>query len=201
MSELTHTVLHAVGVKKHGSAAAVAALLGIDTGEVERVLAAALAAGRVNAVDGRYLLTPAGRMIVDTQYSRYCAAARADTAVLTAHARFEVVNNELKQLVTDWQTVTVGGCAIANDHADAAYDEQIIDRLGAVHDKVTPILAALANALPRYARYSVRLDHALERAEAGAHAWVSDATQDSYHTVWFDLHEDLLRVLGRTRVE
>ena len=31
--------------------------------------------------------------------------------------------------------------------------------------------------------------------------WVSGVRIDSYHTVWFELHEDLLRMLGRTRQE
>ncbi len=42
---------------------------------------------------------------------------------------------------------------------------------------------------------------ALERAEGGAIEWVSDARILSYHTVWFELHEDLLRILGRQRSE
>ena len=42
---------------------------------------------------------------------------------------------------------------------------------------------------------------ALEKAEDGAIEWVSDARIDSYHTVWFELHEELLRLMGRTRVE
>ena len=42
---------------------------------------------------------------------------------------------------------------------------------------------------------------ALERAEDGAVEWVSDAKIASYHTVWFELHEDLLRMLGREREE
>ena len=34
-----------------------------------------------------------------------------------------------------------------------------------------------------------------EKAEKGAVAWVSDAKIESYHTVWFELHEDLLRLM------
>jgi len=45
------------------------------------------------------------------------------------------------------------------------------------------------------------LTAALERAEDGAIEWVSDVRIASYHTVWFEMHEDLLRALGRERVE
>ena len=41
----------------------------------------------------------------------------------------------------------------------------------------------------------------LEKAEDGKVEWVSDARIESYHTVWFELHEDLLRLLGRQREE
>ena len=115
--------------------------------------------------------------------------------------RFETVNHDLKQLITDWQTINVGGRQVANDHSDAAYDEKMVDRLGSLHDKAVPVLEALAKCLPRFMRYLARLEAALSRAEDGERAWVSDATIDSYHTVWFELHEDILRVLGRAREE
>jgi hypothetical protein len=42
---------------------------------------------------------------------------------------------------------------------------------------------------------------ALEKAEDGATEWVSDAKIESYHTLWFELHEDLLRLMRREREE
>ena len=44
-----------------------------------------------------------------------------------------------------------------------------------------------------------RLAEALARASAGETDYVSGVRVASYHTVWFELHEDLLRLLGRTR--
>ncbi len=201
MNEHTHLALHGVAVKKHASAAAVADLLGVDAATLSACLIDATARGRASEVGGKYLLTPAGRMIINANYSWHCAVARADQSFNAAHGRFEAVNHELKQLITDWQTVNVGGQQIANDHGMAAYDSKIIDRLGKLHDKAVPVLEALAYTLPRFARYRARLDSALARAEDGERAWVSDATIDSYHSVWFELHEDILRVLGRAREE
>jgi hypothetical protein len=51
----------------------------------------------------------------------------------------------------------------------------------------------------RFSYYRTHLEAALEKAEDGAIEWVSDARLPSYHTVWFELHEDLLRLLGRKR--
>jgi hypothetical protein len=52
--------------------------------------------------------------------------------------------------------------------------------------------------LPRFTRYRVRLTDALTRVRAGAHGYVTDDLE-SYHVVWFQLHEDLLATLGIPR--
>ena len=53
----------------------------------------------------------------------------------------------------------------------------------------------------RLSCYADKLEAALDRAEDSEIQWVSDATIESYHTVWFEMHEDLLRLLGRVREE
>jgi hypothetical protein len=63
------------------------------------------------------------------------------------------------------------------------------------------LLSKFENILPRFAYYRTRLLAALEKAEAGNIQWVSSPTIESYHTLWFELHEDLLRLLGRLRSE
>ena len=201
MTGEAHLVLHGAAVRKHASAAAIADLIGGAVDAVEATLAVAVARGRASVVNDKYLLTPAGRMIVEAQYSRHYADARADQALLAAHGRFESINAELKGLITDWQTLVVGGQRVANDHSNSAYDETVIDRVAALHEKLEPVLKVFTSVVPRFRRYAGRLEAALQRVEAGEHAWVSDATRDSYHTVWFELHEDILRVLGRDRVE
>ena len=52
-----------------------------------------------------------------------------------------------------------------------------------------------------FASIGDKLLAALEKAEDGAIEWVSDAKIESYHTLWFELHEDLLRLMGREREE
>jgi hypothetical protein len=160
-----------------------------------------VAGGRLAEIDGRYLLTPAGQLILAGEYSRHYDALRADPAWQTACARFEIVNRELKQIITDWQAVEVGGQRIPNDHGDADYDGRVLDRLGDLHERFEPVLAALVRCVPRFDCHARGLNAARERAEAGEIAWVSDARLDSYHTVWFELHEDLLRLGGKQREE
>jgi hypothetical protein len=200
-----HLVLHGLAIKKHASAAAVAGIVGLDPARAAALLADAARRGRAIEAQGKFLLAPAARMSLEAEYSRVYADLRANPAFLAAYETFERVNSALKSLITDWQTMEVGGEVggerIANDHSDAAYDERIIDRLGELHERSDGFFAGLAAGLPRLQIYQAKLLQALEKAEDGAVEWVSDARIESYHTVWFELHEDLLRILGRQRVE
>jgi pyruvate,orthophosphate dikinase len=52
---------------------------------------------------------------------------------------------------------------------------------------------------PRFGIYRPRLSRALERVRAGDTSFMARPVIDSYHTVWFELHEDLIAITGRTR--
>lgn len=196
-----HLVMHGVAIRKHGGVVDIAGVCGLSDARVQQVLASGVALGRIVDANGRFLLSPAGQLILASEYSRFYVNLRADVAFNAACERFERINAELKQLITDWQTLAIGGRRVPNDHSDAAYDRRIIDRLGGLHERFEPILLALIAGESRLGLYQQKLDAALEKAEAGATAAVSDARSDSYHTVWFELHEDLLRLGGRQREE
>ena len=196
-----YLVLHGLAIKKHADAAAVAAAIGLDEAKVQNALDEAVANGRAVRAGEAYSLAPVARVALDGAYSRLFAAQRADAAFAAAHERFEAINRELKQLMTAWQTIEIDGESVLNDHANKDYDDRLIDRLGALHERAEAILGQLAAGLPRLAIYARKLEAALEKAEDGAIEWVSGARIESYHTVWFELHEDLLRILGRTRQE
>ena len=57
----------------------------------------------------------------------------------------------------------------------------------------------LSKLLARFATYGPRLRSALQRVENGDVDWFTKPMIDSYHTVWFELHEDLLATLGIER--
>jgi hypothetical protein len=205
MSSATDTellALHGLAVKKAGSPAAVAAVIGAEEAEVEASLEGAVAAGRAAGASGTFMVAPAGRDWLDERYPEAFADFRADPAATEAYERFERINRELLALFTDWQMVpAAGGERVPNDHSDADYDTDVIDRLGAQHERAERVLDSFAELEPRLALYKERLDSAYDKALAGEHEWVSGARIDSYHTVWFELHEDLLRMLGREREE
>ena len=196
-----HLVMHGLAIKKHASPDDVASILGLDCEDVRETLTKLVTAKRAVEIKGRYMLAPAARMLLDADYSRYYEAERANPSFQSGYAGFERLNGILKQLITDWQTVPVRGERVPNDHSDKDHDSKIIDRLGDLHERVEPVINQLASALPRMAIYGEKLAAALEKSEDGAIAWVSDARIESYHTVWFELHEDLLRLMRRERTE
>lgn len=194
-------VFHGVAIKRHAGPAAIADLIGLPEARVSALLTDAVATGRVVEAGGAFILAPLTRVSLEARYGLHFAHLREDKAFETAYLAFERVNKTLKQVITDWQTISIGGNKVANDHSDRAHDEAVIDRLGEVHEQVEPILAALAKGWPRLKHYSEKLLAALEAAEDGEHEWVSDIRRESYHTVWFELHEDLLRIMGQIREE
>ena len=196
-----YLVLHGLAIKKHADAAAIAEAVGLDEAEVQAALDEAVAKGRAVRAGEAYSLTPVARVALDGAYSRLFAAQRGDEAFIAACERFEAINRELKALMTAWQTIEIDGESVLNDHTNKDYDDRLIDRLGALHERAEAILQQLSGGLPRLAIYARKLEAALERAEDGAIEWVSGARIESYHTVWFELHEDLLRILGHTRQE
>jgi hypothetical protein len=88
---------------------------------------------------------------------------------------------------------------VVNDHSDAGYDAQIAAKLTELDGEVHPMVAALGDRLDRFRSYGHRLARAAARVAAGEKDWFTKPTIDSYHTVWFELHEDLLATLGIER--
>jgi hypothetical protein len=202
MTDIELLALHGLAVKKAGGAEAVAGVLGGDEAAIAAALDEAVAGGRAAGAKGTYMVSPAGREWLDERYPEAFAEFRANGEASDAYERFERINRELLGLFTDWQMIpAAGGERIPNDHSDADYDAGVVDRLGAQHERAEKVLDRFADLEPRLGRYRERLDEAYDKVLAGDKDYVSGARIDSYHTVWFELHEDLLRMLGREREE
>ncbi len=202
MTDTDFLALHGLAVRKAADPTAVAELLGIDEAEIVTSLERAVVEGRAAGAKGMFMVSAVGQRWLAEQYPLIYAGARSDGELNAACERFEKVNTDLLALFTDWQTIPiVGGSRIPNDHYEMDYDQGIIDRLGDLHVKAERVIARCSHAQPRLSRYLVRLEIAYDRVLAGNKDYVSGVRIDSYHTVWFELHEDLLRILGRTRQE
>lgn len=171
--------------------------------EVDRCLHALRADGLASLDAGPFggwSLTDAGRAADDEWLAQEVDAPGARTAVRNHYLQFLGLNPELLHVCSDWQMRSFGGSPSLNDHTDPDYDARVLSRLFRVDDTVQALLTDLAIVAPRFSVYGERLTSAVEEVMAGNHAFLADGLE-SYHTVWFQLHEDLLTTLGISREE
>ncbi len=195
-------MLHGVRLKSFAPVDAIADLVGLPLTEVEAELAdlqqRELVRYREGALTG-WTLTPAGRKEGERLLADELDGYDLRAAVDGCYRRFLELNQPLLGVCTDWQLRPDGDRQIINDHADAAWDGRVLDALRGIDRRVQPIVADLADVLDRFAGYGPRFTVALGRVEAGEPDWFTKPTLDSYHTVWFELHENLLATLGIER--
>jgi hypothetical protein len=164
----------------------------IDTGTVVTTLTET---GLVVRANRGLRVTPAGREAHES-WARVDPGSELEETVTRAYTRFLVLNPELLRVCTEWQ-IRPGGSP--NDHKDPEYDWAIFDRLSSIDDRVGPLVSGVARSVDRFGSYRARLRAARRNVEAGEHDWLTSPRIDSYHTVWMQLHEDLLLALGKDR--
>jgi hypothetical protein len=135
-------------------------------------------------------LTDAGRTRLAELLADERAAVDHDAAD-RVYERFLEVNGDVKPLISQWQLMRD---AAGPDEATA-----VLDRLDDLHGRVLPVIAEASELVARLGSYADRLDAALRRARDGDMSWLTRPMVDSYHTVWFELHEELIGLAGRTR--
>ena len=197
-------VLHALRLASMATTDVVATRFSLDEPLVRRTLDDASGRGWVQFRSGRltgWTLTTAGRDQGERLLSEELQRTEARASIESAYDQFIGINAELLSICTDWQAVVVDGVEVVNDHRDAARDASVLARLDRLHLQILPVTSALADALARFDGYGSRLTAAHERIIGGETEWLTRPTIDSYHTVWFELHEDLLATLGRRRSE
>ena len=128
--------------------------------------------------------TAIGRDLVAADVA--AVVARLGPTFATLLDRFQRPDAALEALVTAWQLqrddhrVDVGQRRREEVHGDA----------------ITVITDAL---VPRLGRYHVRLDAALDRLDAGDLRYLAHPAVESYHSTWFELHEELIGLAGTDR--
>jgi hypothetical protein len=195
-------LLVALRVKSVAGAHALAEAAVLDPGEVDALLAGLAAEGLAREHTGSlagWALTPAGR----AEHARLAAAevdrAGARAAVRGAYDGFRALNAAVLDTCSRWQTRELGGELVVNDHRDTTYDAAVVADLARLERRARPVLSTLAASLDRYGGYGPQLRRAVERVEAGDGDWFTRPVMPSFHTVWFELHEDLLSTLGLDR--
>ncbi|KOV82496.1 transcriptional regulator [Nocardia sp. NRRL S-836] len=193
-------VLHALRCVGSTGTARVASFTGLSESDVESELIDLAVAGLVTHHKGfgGWALTDAGKAADAERITAELERGGARPALKEAFDGFLVLNPELLDLCTAWQIRSVDGVTTVNDHGDTAYDDRVLGLFVDFHERALVVIAALAAAVPRFGRYEARLGEALARARAGELEYVADSIA-SFHTVWAELHEDLLATLGIQR--
>ena len=169
----------------------------VATGEdcaakLAELAAAGYAAERTGRLVG-FSLTPDGITHLDKLLAD--EGLRENEGLKDCYDLFLSINNRVLKVSSDWQ-VRDGS---PNDHSDTIYDEEVIDRLSELNDRVRSCMRKVSACAPRLAPYGARLDSCVERLMAGDKSAFTAPLAESYHTVWFELHQDLLLTLGLER--
>jgi pyruvate,orthophosphate dikinase len=165
--------------------------------DVAPVVERLVAEGLVVASAGAYTLTDAGRSRVDRLRVAERSAWGAQNAIAALDA-FLAIDHHVKDVVTAWQ---MRDAQTVNDHTDAAYDAGVLDRLAAIHADAMTWVGSITPGVPRFRDYAARLSRAIDAAKSGDGRFIASPRVDSYHGIWFELHEDLIQLAGRTREE
>jgi DNA-binding MarR family transcriptional regulator len=190
-------VLRALRLKGRVLATDLAGAAGVDESLSASLLQELSSQGYVEEARGRLKLTLSGREHLEEQLTSERQTVDGEL-VRSLYEEFDEHNGALKSLMTRWQLKTED---TPNDHTDLEYDQAVIGDLSILDNGFQPLLTRMVQAVPRLGHYPHRLSGALSRIGAGDHTWFARPLADSYHTVWFELHEDLIGLAGLSRVE
>jgi len=186
-------VLHAVRLRGLVAPESLAGIFGAAVEELAGPLGRLTDEGSIFERQGRrvsgYALTEEGRARHAEQLVVW-AAAQPVRELDDVYARFLDINSPLKTMCGAWQQI--------GDDQAARWDA--VDQLEGLHTRAVDVFTGAGALVPRFARYTGRLGQALVTLKAGDDRFFTSPTVDSYHTVWFEAHEDFLLVLGRNRV-
>jgi hypothetical protein len=186
-------VLQAVRLKGRVAPADLATTIDEGPAAISDTVASLCDSGLLIA-DKTVRLSPEGRQRLAELLGQERSSADA-AAILAEYEKFRGVNAEFKTLVTDWQIKD----GEPNDHQDPRYDGEVLARLDDIHKQVLPIIGSIAGQLPRLGFYADKLNNSHKKIRGGDTTWLARPLVDSYHTVWFELHEELIAAAGLTR--
>ncbi|MGH3339140.1 MAG: transcriptional regulator [Propionibacteriaceae bacterium] len=196
--------LHAIRLKGMADDADVAARFGLDLTLARELLLDFQAFGWITRVEfvgtAGWTLTESGRSENERQLAHELAATNSNSSIHDAYLSFLPHNDRLLRACTDWQLRPSGADPLAvNEHTDKEWDQRVLTTLSALREELRTICQELGHRLARFRGYDDRFTAALARVEQGELTWVARPRVDSCHTVWMELHEDLIATLGIRR--
>ncbi|WP_328331365.1 transcriptional regulator [Kribbella sp. NBC_00382] len=152
------------------------------------------------AGSGGWSLTDAGRVENERQLAAELEQVGGREVIQEVYEGFLPLNGRLQQACTDWQIRPTATDALAfNDHSEVDWDRKVIGELESLGQELQGISTRASAVLERFRGYDTRFAAAVDRVRSGDGSWVDRTGADSCHTVWFELHEDLIATLGLQR--
>jgi hypothetical protein len=149
---------------------------------------------------GGWTLTESGRDRNVRQLADELASTGLRSSVSRAYEQFLPHNGRLMSACTDWQLRPSGADPLAvNDHTDREWDNRVLNTLSELGGELRSLCLELGDRLTRFRGYDERFAAGLRRAVDGELSWINRPRADSCHTVWMELHEDLIATLGIQR--
>lgn len=140
--------------------------------------------------DGLVTATPAGMAALESWYAtdrQYVAPAEQQDLL----DDFKPLDRQVKRLASAWQN------AVEQDNWDLRL--KCVEDLQSHHEAASEYLERATTIIHRFENFKVRLDSTMNRILDGEMDYFVGVRCDSYHTVWFQLHEDLLRLFQKQR--
>ncbi len=190
--------LHAVRLLGFAGTESVAERFGQDPHDVERLLIDAGANGwasRSSFGDTRgWSLTVAGRTENERLLAEELHSAAGRATVTDVLTKFAPLNADV---VAACSSLQLHWLSQGNQPSDGIGEETLQTFTRAVASQ-RDLEVRLTAVMPRFSGYTQRLRQALTNA-ATEHAWIVATERDSFHRIWFELHEDLIATLGLRR--
>jgi len=156
--------------------------------------------GLIKKVNNQWQIEKAGEREIEKYRQKLLENSKIKNIILEYCKDFEELNKKFKELVTRWQIKEKDGVMVPNDHSDPEYDLAIIEQLRLIHEETKKLLIKISNIIPVYKRYISRFEKALKLLMDGNIEYM-DLARNSYHNIWFELHESLLKLSGMKRIE
>lgn len=187
MTDDQFLVINSVYLRKIATRKVISECCGVADEAIEAELARAEASEQLFDVgDGSFMLSEPGTQALLAEYRTRYGALRDSGEAEEWYQRFELLNSQFLVAISTWQQ-------------EGAADSGSLDKLLRLVERQVKSLGTVEGLLPRYARYRTRFETALDKVERGSIEHVVSPHVDSIHNVWFELHEDILTVLGRPR--
>ncbi len=191
-------IIHVLSIKGFAKEETLAVAAGLEVSDVQLIAQNLIEEGLLERSRIGMKLTEKGKAAA-TKILEDVRETTDLAALETFYQAFTPINRDYKKSISSWQIKTVGESAEQNDHEDAEYDQQVLTQMFKDHDSLKDLVATQLASCPLLRAYARRLEIAYAHVRAGHHQFVTGALIDSYHTVWFEFHEALIRLSGRDR--